>query len=134
VVVETRLENKTSFKIRIFLWLALSNEVLTREICRKRAWQRPRKCVLCKRDDETLDHLLVRCSFTKGVWKEALQLNEGYGSWIGISVAMCLDKWFKDNTIEDLGALPCVVSWVLLLARNDMIFQNRHIPLIQVIH
>ena len=77
--METHLENKTSFKIRLFLWVALSNEVLTREIRRKRAWQWPRKCVLYKRDDEALDHLLVHCSFTKGVWKEALQLNEGYG-------------------------------------------------------
>jgi hypothetical protein len=42
----------------------------------------------------------------KEVWKEALQLPEANGTWIGIFVAICLDKWFKEKIIKDHGVLP----------------------------
>jgi hypothetical protein len=78
VVVETFLENKTTLKTRLSLLLSLSNRVLTWDNCKRRPWQGPGRCILCKKDDEKLDHLLVTLqgglggSFKIDRWKRNL--------------------------------------------------------------
>jgi hypothetical protein len=55
-------------KIKLFLWLALENKILTWENLRKRGWEGPSFCSLCFRDEETVLHIFVSCTFSQKVW------------------------------------------------------------------
>jgi hypothetical protein len=50
---------ESPLKTRIFLWITLSNKILTWDDSQKRNWNGPGRCVLCKEDSETDDHLFV---------------------------------------------------------------------------
>ena len=36
---------------------------------------------LCKKE-ETIDHLLVQCPYSKKIWEEALKLTDRKGKWV----------------------------------------------------
>ena len=59
-------------KTKTFLWLALSNKILTWDNGQKRNWHGPPRCILCKNNEETVDHLFVHSSYSRDVWIEAL--------------------------------------------------------------
>jgi hypothetical protein len=79
-------------RVKLFLWLA----------CRKRVWtadQRLRRgldthtiCLLCDQENETVDHILVSCSWAKEVWWSSC-------SWAGcvcsLNVAQTLQEWWE---------------------------------------
>jgi len=90
--------------------LSLSNRVLTWDNCKRRPWQGPGRCILCKKDDEKLDHLL---SFTGDVWEEVLKFTDGKGTWQKNSLVICLENWIKYHMVKEHKALSCIVSWDL---------------------
>ena len=55
-------------KIRCFIWLLLKNKVLTWDQLNKRGIQGPSYCFLCKKGDETAQHLFLDCLFTKSTF------------------------------------------------------------------
>ena len=59
------------------MWIGLSNKILRWDNGRKRNWIDPGRCVLCKDNEETTDHLSVKCPFLREVWNEACQLSNG---------------------------------------------------------
>jgi hypothetical protein len=59
---------KLQLKIKIFLWLAADNRILTWEVLNKKGWEGPGICILCKHNTEDINHLFVHCSFSKTVW------------------------------------------------------------------
>jgi hypothetical protein len=55
-------------KIKLFLWLAVKNKILTWNNLQLRGWKGPGRCHLCKRDSEDNAHLFIHCPFTKLIW------------------------------------------------------------------
>jgi hypothetical protein len=55
-------------KCRFFIWLAAHNRCWTADRLAKRGLNHPEKCLLCDQAEETLDHLLVACSFSRIFW------------------------------------------------------------------
>jgi len=51
-------------KLKLFLWMAVENKILSWEFLQKKGWQGPDFCPLCKNDVEDIDHLFLQCSFT----------------------------------------------------------------------
>lgn len=49
---------KAPLRIKIFIWLAARNRILTAEILARRGWQGPSICVLYHNNEENLEHLL----------------------------------------------------------------------------
>jgi hypothetical protein len=43
----------------------------------KRGWEGPYRCPLCCHSEETIDHLLINCDFSKEVWRRALGMQRG---------------------------------------------------------
>ncbi len=60
-------------RIKLFIWLAGRNRLLTADLLAKRGWQGPSICVLCGADVENLVHLLFRCPFARSMWDQLLQ-------------------------------------------------------------
>ena len=67
--------SKSIPKVDLFCWNVVHRSILTTENLRKRGLEGPSRCALCKNDEENIDHLLLSCSFSKEVWKEALTVN-----------------------------------------------------------
>lgn len=52
-------------KVKIFCWLVLKKRLLTANNLIKRGWVGDMACVLCRSDEETVDHLFTNCVFAK---------------------------------------------------------------------
>jgi hypothetical protein len=60
-------------KCRFFIWLVTQNKCWTADRLSKRGINHPEKCPLCDKEAETLDHLLVACSFSRIFWYQLLR-------------------------------------------------------------
>jgi hypothetical protein len=69
--------SKSILKIDMFVWTLAHRSILTGENPRRRGWEGPSRCPLCIQEEETLDHMLLKCPFTKDVWNPVLGLNLG---------------------------------------------------------
>lgn len=54
-------------KSRVFLWLALSNWILTWDNFVKRGGIGPGMCLLCRSDTESIAHLFISCPFSREI-------------------------------------------------------------------
>jgi hypothetical protein len=59
-------------KVKLFFWLALHGRPWTAEHRRRHGLQPSADCVLCAQDDESIDHLLASCVYTREVWHRLL--------------------------------------------------------------
>ena len=54
-------------KVKYFLWIALSNTILTWENFQKRTWKDTGIFFLCKNNSEDVSHMLISCQFNQQV-------------------------------------------------------------------
>ena len=55
-------------KVNIFFWILLQNKILTLDNLKKRGFFIVNHCVLCKNDEESVDHIMLHCPFSSMVW------------------------------------------------------------------
>ena len=55
-------------KAWIFAWEATWNKILTLDNVQKRGWVVASRCNLCKKEEESTDHLLIHCNLTHDLW------------------------------------------------------------------
>ena len=55
-------------KLRCFIWLLTKNRVLTWEQLKKWGFQGPSLCYLCKKNEESTQHLFMDCNYTKNAF------------------------------------------------------------------
>ncbi|KAG8060373.1 hypothetical protein GUJ93_ZPchr0002g26796 [Zizania palustris] len=125
---------KVPLKIKIFLWLAYKNKILTRDNLVKRGWKGDIKnCVFCCRE-ESVQHLFFDCSVAKFIWRMVYTCFN-----IGPFADMkhVWDTWFgklNKRVRNVVGVGLAAVFWSVWRSRNDACFQNKLIndPLIFV--
>lgn len=93
--------------------LVLSNKVLTWENAQTRNWDGPNRCVLCKQDCESVDHLFVNCSFSRSVWREVLLLVNSTIVWNQGTLLDSFQFWISDKAALEHRALPRFALWGL---------------------
>ena len=59
-------------KIYFFCWLFTHQKILTADNLKKRGIKGLSRCILCKRAEETQNHLFLECSFSNEVWCSVL--------------------------------------------------------------
>jgi hypothetical protein len=109
-------------KIKLFIWLAAENKILTWDNLQNRGWEGPNICHLCQKDSETVTHLLVKCVFTQQIWSRIIKELKLRTKWEGNSMRNCFEYWAKKET--KYSHLPCLVSWHIWLERNKTIFEH----------
>jgi hypothetical protein len=61
----------------------IENRILTWDNLIKRGFVGPSRCFLCGEEEETINHLMVKCPFTKDVWKYLLKVLKFQKKWDG---------------------------------------------------
>ena len=61
-------KSKAPLQCRFFSWLAIRNRCWTSDRLARRGLPHQDTCPLCSQHDETMQHLLIDCSFAKQVW------------------------------------------------------------------
>lgn len=57
-------------RMKIFMWLASRNSVLTHDNLQKRGWELASICLLCKSAAETGKHLFEECTYTRKLYEQ----------------------------------------------------------------
>lgn len=58
---------KAPTRVAIFTWLMLRNRILTIDNLRKREWCLVNRCHMCKREEESVNHLFGECNYAQQV-------------------------------------------------------------------
>jgi ribonuclease HI len=124
-------QSKSIPKIDLFIWTLAHNSIQTGENLKRRGWEGPYRCPFCLHAEETTDHLLLNCEYSKEVWK----LATGTQSAISLppDTRSLLHQWdsyypFKTKKRSQAFALwkvlPKFILWNLWLERNNRIFRD----------
>ncbi|XP_073105237.1 uncharacterized protein [Elaeis guineensis] len=114
-------------KIRIFLWLALRNRLHTGEIFNKKGWHVSAGCALCGQREETINHLLLTCPFTRSI-RNVLVSHLGL-SCMPTNLRKLWSTRRRCNITSSLrhafDQLAAALCWVIWRERNSRIFLKR---------
>lgn len=55
-------------KVSLFAWLVAKNKIVTWHKIQKKGFSGPSRCCLCNNEEETQNHLLIICVFTRKLW------------------------------------------------------------------
>ena len=61
-------EDASPLRCNIFIWMVTHRRCWTTYRLEKRDLQNPSHCLLCDQPDETIDHILVNCIFSRQIW------------------------------------------------------------------
>jgi hypothetical protein len=83
-------------RIKLFSWLLFENKILTWDNLSKRGFCGPSRCVLCGEEEESINHLMVYCSFSKDVWEFILNVFQIQRVWGCGQLNECFQVWVKE--------------------------------------
>ncbi|XP_035832997.1 uncharacterized protein LOC118481817 [Helianthus annuus] len=117
-------------KINYFLWRVVLNRIPTKEALAIRNVPMPSLvCVMCNKELESADHLLITCEFAQQLWV-------GVSQWMKITLPRYLlsvvdllnyinNLQMEGNKQKAVYMISATVCWSLWKARNDKIFNNK---------
>ena len=118
-------------KEKLLFWAILENKAPTWDILKKRFIKGPGFCVLCRKDEETIQHLFVQCSYSQTIWNEVGKQLGYIGGWQGDSALIAFQNWWAGK--KYLRAVPCIFAWGIWITRNKIIFQDCRTPMESVV-
>ena len=77
-------------KAGTFMWLAGNEKILSGDRMMKMGLLGPFRCCLCKKEEETVDHMLLNCEYSQEIWRFGL----GKLGWQG-PLLDTLKKWLE---------------------------------------
>jgi hypothetical protein len=79
-------------KIKLFIWLAANEKILTWDNLLRRGWEGPNMCSLCRKISESISHLFLDCKFTQIVWHRITLALKLETIWTGSTLHACLEN------------------------------------------
>lgn len=117
-------------KCRFFLWLVAHKRCWTSDRLARRGLPHPEQCPLCDQADETIDHLLVACVFSRQFWYYFLR-QVGLHSLAPQPSDTSFDDWWENAstatsglTQKGLNSLIVLGAWVIWNHRNRCVFDG----------
>ncbi len=117
--------------LKIFIWLASRNKILTADRLRSKGWIGPFMCSLCGNDSECLEHLLFRCTFAKEVWNWVMRDEPALLRGLLDEEGDLATRWIRARLLlkgrrkQLLDMCIAATCWRLWLERNQRIFADR---------
>ncbi|CAL1367533.1 unnamed protein product [Linum trigynum] len=117
-------------KICIFLWLVYHKKILTIDNLKKKGLHIPNRCVLCKGDEESPNHLFITCAFSRQVWGGVKCFVKIEGSAVaGLDISERIRLWPRRNPANPAQWCSKVVlhafCWCVWLERNNRVFNDQ---------
>ena len=112
-------------KAGTFAWLAIQGKILIGDRRRKFGFQGPIKCVMCGKEKESANHLLLNCDIVAQCWR-GLQGKLGWSGLWSPSLKAFFISWprvGRRNVFEYIWKVsPSIVIWEVRKERNRRIF------------
>ena len=114
-------------RVGFFAWEAPWNRVLTTDQLKRRGWNMPNRCFLCKEEEETNDRLFLFCNKASMLWNLIFSLFDvqwvlhstvrgNLLGWNGAFVGKRRAKAWRDG--------PLCLMWTLWKERNGRAFND----------
>jgi hypothetical protein len=124
-------------KCQFFLWLVAHNKCWTTVRLAKRGLTQSLLCPLCDQHDESINHLLVGCSFARLFW---FKLFRTFGLQGFIPEHDIEDLWWCSNSArldglskKGFDSLVALGAWMLWKHRNGVVFNGSSPSLVVVV-
>jgi hypothetical protein len=126
-------------KCRFFLWLAAHKHCWTADRLARRGLPHPDKCPFCDQEDESIDHLLISCVFSRQVWYYVLR-QVGLHSLAPQPTDLVFDDWWEKATAttsgmskKGLNSLIILGAWAIWNHRNRCVFDHARPSMVEVL-
>ncbi|XP_043694381.1 uncharacterized protein LOC122645101 [Telopea speciosissima] len=115
-------------RIRSFLWRACANGVATGAALVKRQCNVNPECARCGAEEETIDHIILDCPFSRATW---------FGSQLSYippihnpSLTQVINDWSSifpvtSQPSKEVIGLSSFICWNLWKARNNLVFNGQ---------
>jgi len=116
-------------KITLFAWLVGKGRILTWDNIQKRGMNGPSRCSLCRKENETQEHLLNKCLYAQSLWEE-IRMIFGKTKRDPDNIRNTLMQWgkgeFQSRIVRRIWNLAVgFVIWALWRERNHRIFREK---------
>lgn len=117
-------------KCKFFIWLAVKNRCWTADRLAKRGVPHPAACPLCDQAEETIQHCLVSCVFSREVWfllfaKLRLSTLSPHSSDKFLNWWSRAVKTVPKKLRKGLNTLIMLPAWEIWKHRNDCVFEGQ---------
>jgi hypothetical protein len=122
--------------VAFFVWLAALGKILTLDNLRKRNMVLINRCGTCKKDDGSIDHLLLHCECTQFLWN-AFFLRFGLAWAMPHGVMNLLQCWWSGGHSQSAVVwkmVPLCIMWCLWSERNRRFFEDSKRSLDDLLH
>ena len=121
------METKCAEKVSFFIWTVALGKFLTIDNLRRRKVVIVDWCCMCKRNVETIDHLLLHCPVAQELWNMVCSLFGVY--WVmpcGFVdlLASWLGKLNRYKTKLLWSMIPHFLMWIIWTERNVRTFEG----------
>jgi hypothetical protein len=117
-------------KCKFFIWLVLHDRCWTAARRKKHGLQDNDDCALCSQVSETIDHILIECSFSRELWFNFLH-RVGWGSIPPSTNSLGFVAWSKaarkrvqKDDRRCFDSVVILISWILWKERNCRTFDR----------
>jgi len=124
-------------KCKTFIWLAIRNRCWTADWLQKRGLPHLDHCSLCDQEDETVQHILTTCVFTRQFWFAVLQPLNLVALVPSRRTVSLADWWLKawrkvpKQHKKGFNSLVMLGAWIIWKHRNACVFDGSA-PCLQV--
>jgi hypothetical protein len=123
-------------RVAFFVWSAALGKILTQDNLRKRNMVVINRCGMCKRDEETIDHLLFHCECAQGLWN-AFFNRFGLAWSMPSGVVNILQCWWSGGRLRSAVVwkmVPHCIMWCLWSERNRRYFNDSESSREELLH
>jgi hypothetical protein len=116
-------------KHKLHVWFAMKNRLWTADRLERRGLDHPEECALCCQEQETCNHIMVQCSFSRQIWYTLLleyrlhrftpDIHAEFATW-WTSLSEALPRSKK----KEINALVILVVRSIWLERNSRVFDR----------
>ncbi len=123
-------KSKVPLRVKLFLWLAAKNRILTADNLAKRGWIGPSICVLCGDNQENLHHLLLDCRYTKALWDGLLHRQTACPGPLHSITGYFISRWrllrssMSGHQRDSFDTGFAATCWEIWKERNARLFNN----------
>ena len=117
---------KSPPRAAFFVWSAALGKILTLDNLRKRQVVVINRCFMCKKDGESIDHLLLHCEVAHALWCNIFsQLGL---SWITprsvLDICACWCSSSRTRSAVVWKMMPICIFWSIWRERNNRCFKD----------